>query len=103
VGAQVEAEEKLRAAEEAAKAALRAEKAPANLQSAIGARTKSLRTVWKARVTSHDKALWHYRRHPDVIATIERLANADARAEAARNEGISTIPGVEFYSEQIAA
>ena len=103
VGASVAAEEAARAAEEAEKQAAKAEKAPVNLQSAMGARTKSLRTVWRARVTSHAKALWHFRDHPDVIDVIERLANAEARAEAAKNEGISTIPGVEFYAEKTAA
>ncbi|NFV80048.1 hypothetical protein [Magnetospirillum aberrantis] len=103
IGATVEAEAAARAAEEAQKAAQRAEKAPTNLQSSMGARTKSLRTVWRARVTNHAAALWHFHKHPDVIATIERLASAEARAEAAHNKGISTIPGVEFYPERTAA
>ncbi len=96
VGATVAAEAAQTAAAEAAKDAARAEKAPVNLQSSIGARTKSLRTTWHGRVVSHLMALQHYRNHPDIIALVQTLANRDA------GDGVQ-IPGCEVWKEEKAA
>ena len=97
VGATVAAEAAEKAAAEAAKEAQRVEKTAVNLQSSIGARTKSLRTTYHARVVSHLMALQHYRNHPDIIALVQKLADRDAGANA------EPVPGVEFFSESKAA
>jgi hypothetical protein len=97
IGATVAAEAAAKAAEEAGKNVTKLEKAPANLQSSLGARTKSLRTYWHARVTSHMQALAHFKNHPKVVELVEQLAEAEAKEDAA------PIPGVEFWKEQKAA
>ena len=91
------------AAAESAKVAAKAETAPVNFRSGLGARTKSLRTNWRAEITDLYKAVWHYRDHPKMAALVQELANADARAQAREQNGKSTIPGVAFVSEQVAA
>lgn len=97
IGSSVAADAAAKAAEEAQKLLAKAEKAPVNMQSSLGARTKSLRTYWHGRVTSHMQALAFFKSHPKVIALIEELA------EQAAGKDAEPVPGVEFYSEQRAA
>jgi hypothetical protein len=97
ISASVAAEAAEKAAQEAAKTAQKQASQPVNFKSSLGARTKSLRTYWHARVTSHMAALAHFKNHPDVIAVVARLA------EQAAGEKAAPIPGVEFYSESKAA
>jgi len=103
IGATVKADEAARAAAEAEKVAAKAATAPVNIKSSLGARTKSLRTNWRADVTDLPKAVWHYRHHPKMAALVQELANADARAMAREQGGKSTIPGVAFVAKQVAA
>lgn len=97
IGATVAAEAAEKAASAAAQTAQKTASAPTNFKSSLGARTKSLRTYWHARVTSHMAALAYFKNHPDVVALIEKLA------EQAACEKAEAIPGVEFWSEQKAA
>jgi len=96
VGATVAAQEASRAADVADDAVRKIVTTPVNLQSSLGARTKSLRTFWHGRVTSHLLALQHFRNHPDVIALVAKLAEQSA------GENATSIPGVEFFSDQKA-
>ena len=97
IGATVAAEAAAKAASDAEKTVTKLEATPTNFKSSLGAKTKSLRTYWHARVTSHMQALAHFKNHPEVIAVIERLAEQGAGEKA------EPIPGVEFYSEKKAA
>lgn len=101
-GDMIAAEEARLAAAEAEKAAEKAAKpVKAAVKSASGAgRTVSLRTIRYARIVSINQALLHYRDHPETIALVERLANAEIRA--AKGEPI-TIPGIAIETREEAA
>lgn len=100
--ARIGAERRQQEAEAAtARAAKAAKSEPTRVESATGlARRAGLRTVRKARIVSVALALTHYRGNAEVLALIERLANADIRA--AKGAAI-TIPGVEIdETEELA-
>ena len=69
---------------------------PVKLQ-AGGQRGKkaSLRTMTRYEMNDYAAALAHVREHPDVIAAVEKVAFAQARAGA-------TVPGVRSYEEKVA-
>ena len=60
-------------------------------------RARSLRSQWKAELTSMDDAFRFYRNHPDVRETLEKLANKDARG------GARIIPGFTVWEEKSVA
>lgn len=95
--AQLEAEKKAKEAEEATKAAEAPVKAKVGSATGTGTRATSLRTVRKAKITSINQALLHYRDHPDITDTILRIANAEIRASKGAD---ITIPGIEIITEQ---
>jgi len=92
-------------AEAALKEAAKAEKAAAKVEtvkigSATGAgKALSYRTIRTARIKSAALACAHYREHPELIATLERLANADIRAK----NGPDSVPGFEIIEERRVA
>lgn len=55
----------------------------------------SLRTLTKYRVFDYPLALEHAKNHPDVMAAVEKVCIAQARAGA-------TVPGTESYQEKMA-
>ena len=55
----------------------------------------SLRTLTKYELTDYAAALAHVKDHADVIAAVEKVAFAQARAGA-------TVPGVRSYEEKVA-
>ena len=61
------------------------------------ARAASLRTYRYAEVADATAAAKHYAKHPDLIAAIEKIANAEIRA--AKGEAVS-IPGVTVREEK---
>lgn len=64
------------------------------------ARAASLRTYRYAEITHPAATANHYINHPDLLATLEKLANADIRA--AKGEAV-TIPGVAVREEKRVA
>lgn len=91
-----------RRAAEAAAQQKAAERAASNgkvaVASATGlAKNAGLRTVRRARIDEPMRTLLHYARHSEVLALIERLANADIRA--AKGAEIE-IPGVTVIETQ---
>ena len=58
-------------------------------------RKASLRTLTKYELSDYAAALAHVREHPDVVAAVEKVAFAQARAGA-------TVPGVRSYEEKVA-
>jgi hypothetical protein len=56
--------------------------------------------VWRAEITDQLQLYLYYVDHPDVIAVLQRLANAEA--PAAQREG-RKIPGAQLVSKEIAA
>ena len=51
----------------------------------------SLATMWKAEITDYDVALQAFKEHPEIKATVQRLADAAARSKAR-----VPVPGVTF-------
>ena len=101
VGATVAAEKAEKEAEESVKEADRATRSRTQVQSySGGGRTKALRTTNKAEITDYSLALAYYGNRQEVRELVQRLASADARTEAKRQEGV---PGVKFYTEKKAA
>lgn len=96
----VRAEEARKAADQAIKDATAVSKSKANVQGEFGSRARGLRTVWSAAITDYDAALNHYRNTPQVRDLIQRLADADARSPERRSVAV---PGVEFTERQEAA
>ena len=99
IAGQVEAEAALKTAEKAEK---KAAKAPeVKVGSATGAgRTISQREVRSARITNQNLVYMHFRDHPDVVAVLQRLADAEYRAKGGEN---AKIPGAELHVEMKAA
>lgn len=100
IAATVDAEAQAKAAEEAQKAA--AKPAKSNIKSASGGgRTMSIRKTKTVEITNINVLFMHYRDHPDVHATLSRLATADVRASG-YDEG-TAIPGIDVkITETIA-
>ena len=100
VGAAVEAEQAEKRAAEAAAAAQKAETARPRVASATGgARAASVRVTFAARLTSFPAAVRHYANHAEIVAVLEKLASADARAA----KGNIQIPGFEVVSKETVA
>lgn len=59
-------------------------------------RKTGLRTVGKWVVEDYAKALEHVKDHPDVVAAVEKVARAQAKAGA-------TVPGMKLIQEKVAA
>jgi hypothetical protein len=66
------------------------------IRGALGGRTHSLRTVWKAEIVEQELLYRHFHKHRDVIDVLQRLANAAARS-GVRNPAL---PGCSIYSEE---
>lgn len=67
------------AAAEAAAAARRAAAAKPQMTGALSGRASGFRTHYSAKITNRRAAVMHYAGHPDMQATAQRLADADAR------------------------
>lgn len=93
----IEAEEKTKAAADAAKAAEAPARAKVSSATGTGSNRTGLRTHRSAQITNINQAMLHYRGHADLAACITRLANADIRA--AKGAKI-TIPGIDIIEEQ---
>ena len=96
------AEMEAQAAADAAEKA-KAERAPvkAGIASSTGAgRTAALRTIREAEITNILLLFGHYRQHPDVAATLLRLANADIRAAKGADPAI---PGITIIEKKAVA
>jgi hypothetical protein len=98
------------AAKEAEESASRARKAAAEvpkstqIRGALGGRTHSLRTVWRAKVIVQDLLYQHCQNDREVVDLLQRKANEFARAG---NAGVPhgsrsrvTLAGCEIYSTQ---
>lgn len=69
----------------------------ATVQGDLGSRARGLKTRKEAVVSDYAKALNHYRDNAEVVALIQRLAQADVR------HGETSIPGVEIKEIREAA
>lgn len=100
ISAAVEAEA---AEKRAAKAAATAQKAaaarPQVASASGGARRLTVRTTFRARMTSYPLAVRHYANHPEVVAVLEILASDEART----SRGTAQIPGFEIIAEEYVA
>lgn len=67
------------AAADAADAARRAAAAKPQMTGAVSGRASGFRTHYSAKITNRRAAVMHYAGHPDMQATAQRLADADAR------------------------
>ena len=102
------AEEARRAAEEARKKAEaenapppKPEPEPQPAKPQFGGQTGrkvGMRTRHVAEITDYRAALEHFADHPDVVAVVERLCNAEARSRTRK-----PIQGVEYKEESYAA
>lgn len=96
ISGEIDAEAAQKEAEAAAKEAARAAKARANVSSATGGgRTASLRSYVEIEVTNPRVLFMRYQSHPEVIDTLRRLAQAEARSkdfDAEKDE----IPGAKI-------
>lgn len=61
-------------------------------------RATGFRTKHIAVIKDRNAALFHFKDHPDIIAALEKLCNAEARSRTRKE-----IPGVEFKEERFAA
>jgi len=94
IAAEAEAEAAVKAADKADKAVTRLAKAPVKVASVTGgARSMSNRGQRSAKVINLRALFFHYADHPDVEATLVRLANADIRAKGIDE---TKIPGIEI-------
>ena len=110
-----EAEEAARKATASVEAAVRADEAQANAATLLdeaqrastakasvkgdyAVRASGLRTYWSATIENYDAALKHYGPRAEVRDLIQRLADADARADKADMD----VPGCKAKSEQRA-
>jgi hypothetical protein len=104
----IAAAEATKKADEARKAAAAAP-LRAQVRGNLGGRTHSLRSVWKAELVrpAQDLAYTHFRNHPDMIALLDRLGNAVARAkDGPRPDGglkagpCAALPGYYVYQSE---
>lgn len=73
----------------------------ARVESRAGiARAASLRTYRFAEITDAEAAARHFAKHPDILAAIEKVANAEIRAAKG---GDVSIPGVAVKEEKRVA
>lgn len=88
----------VRADQDAARAEQEARSAhePARVRGSVTGRASSLRSRKVAVLEDVNKALRHFKKHPDVIETITRLANAELR------HGAESVPGFRVEIERIA-
>lgn len=91
----VDAEAAMKAAEVAQAEAARTVKASAGSATG-GGRTMALRKTKFAVITSPRAVFMHFEKHPDVMETLQRLANAAVRAG-------ETVPGTEIETKETAA
>lgn len=99
IGAKIAAQEAERRANEAAYEAGRAARAKVNVSGENSARALPQRTYYSATVTDHRQTVRHYRDHPKMLALMQELADADARA---MKEGFD-VPGCDIKIERMAA
>lgn len=95
VSGQVDAEQALQEAEKAAAAASRNERARAGSATG-GGRTMSLRKAKFAVITNPRAVFMHFEKHPDLLETLQRLANAAVRAG-------ESVPGTKVEEKETAA
>ena len=75
---------------------------PAPVKVSLGGqvgKVSGLRSYWEAEVTDYAAALQYYAQHPDMIALVQKLSKADAKA----SKGSITVPGVRFYEDRRVA
>ena len=100
VAAAVAAEQAAERAQAAAVVARQAEAARPQVVSASGgARKASLRVTYAARLVNFPIACRRYANHPEVVAVLEKLASAEARAA----KGAGIIPGFEIVAQETVA
>ena len=97
VGNTVAAEQAQGRAEEAQTQAKTVARSTVAIKSDYAEKRRGLRTTKRAEIRDFDRALRHYRDHPEVAALIVKLASADARA------GKKRIPGCKVIEERKAA
>jgi hypothetical protein len=95
----VDAEAARAAAEKAEREAARVQTAKAGSATG-GGRAMALRTTWFAEVANISVAFLRYRDHPEVRATLERLATAEVRSQTGEK---TALPGFTFRKEEKAA
>lgn len=96
VGLQSDAAAKIEDAQSTAAEAEQLAQSKAKVQGDMG-NARGLKTYWKATITDPDKAVNHFKRHPDVLAVVQKLADGLARSPASRHQ---EIPGIEIISEE---
>jgi hypothetical protein len=90
------------AAQEAERLRQAAAAVPLRAQTRGIGRTRSLRTVWMARIHEIEKTFEHYKGRREVQELLLSLANADARNPRLwRNPEDRHIPGCHVYKEQV--
>ena len=99
IAGQVDAEAALKEAEKAEKKASKAPEVKAGSATGAG-RTISQREVRSAEITNLTQLFMHFRDHPDVRDTLQRLADAAYRAKGGEN---AQIPGTTLKVEMRAA
>lgn len=95
----VDAEAAKAAAEKAEREAARVQTAKAGSATG-GGRAMALRTTWFAEVANISVAFLRYRDHPEVKATLERLATAEVRSQTGEK---TALPGFTLRKEEKAA
>lgn len=101
VSAQVDAEERAKAAEVAAKEASKPVKTA--IKSASGAgRSMSMRTVKEVEVGNYNALYLRYRERPEVQELLHRLATAEVRA-AGYDHTADPVPGIEIKTRKVMA
>ncbi len=101
VSAQVDAEERAKAAERAAKEA--AKPVSTTIKSASGAgRSMSTRTVKDIEVGNYNALYLRYRERPEVQELLHRLATAEVRA-AGYDHDADPVPGIEIKTRKVMA
>ena len=80
IGDQIRAQEAADAAAAAQKAANKAAKTKTGVGSGSG-RSMTLVEHWSAKITDHQRALWHFRDHEKVREVVQSLATAAVKAD----------------------
>ncbi len=96
VGLQADADAKIEEAQTTAAQAEQLAQAKSKVQGDMG-NARGLKTYWKATITDPDKAVDHFKKHPDLLAVVQKLADGIARSPASRHQ---EIPGIEITSEE---
>jgi hypothetical protein len=96
IAGEAEAEEARKKVAQMKRQAERTANAPARSTSATGAgRAVSMRTTWHAELTNPRVAYMHFAEHPEIKATLIRLAEQQARSQGF-DPTKDTIPGVKL-------